>query len=179
MVGAADNSRQQRFRRTVIRTEDVRAIDLTRAVQSHNALSHCTPGQLEARGYGRDVTRCRQDRGHDLSVPCAAAEDAGEGIDDVIFYDVVRLRAGVQKGGGRYQHPRSAKAALGCAVFKKSLTKPRPALRMGSKALDGCNFAIFNLSDRGRAGANRLAPHEYRAGSAITRITTDLCSSKP
>src|SRR4029079_19827502 len=107
----------------------------------------------------------------DLAVAGAAAEDAGERVENVVL---ARRPICAQQRRRAHQHSRRADAALRGAVGNERALQRREGAVGPREAFDRRHRAAAALADGDDARADLLAVEQHRARAAVAGVAADL-----
>src|SRR5487761_460390 len=116
-----------------------------------------------------------QHRLHDVLVAGAAAQVAGQRPPHVFLG---RVRVAVEQGLGGQHHARRAEPALEPVLLPETLLERVQLARRG-QALHGGDLAAVDLHREHRAGLDRPAVDEHRAGTAVGRVAAPVRAGQP
>src|SRR5215471_5521594 len=114
------------------------------------------------------------DAGDDVLIAGAAAQIALQAVPDLLFGG---LGLALEQLAGSQDHAGRAEAALK-AVFLPEGFLHRMQLAVLSQAFDGHDGGAVGLHGQDRAGLDRVAVHQHRAGAALARIAADVGSGQ-
>src|SRR5690242_2758152 len=132
--------------------------------------SACDTFRLLAARLGSELGRRPQHRFDDVLVTGAAAEVAGQRPAHVLLGWVGVLVE--QRLGGQY-HARGAEPALQPVLLPEALLQ-RVQLAGGGQALHGADLAPVDLDGQHRAGLDRAAVDQDRAGTAVGGVAAHV-----
>ena len=178
---AADDRHRQRARAYQVfdvapaAGDQMRVLAAMDASANHLADGHglCPPQDRLGRGHASTGAH-HLARGlygaHDVGVTGTPAQIAFETLADLVLG---RARVALQQRRRRHEEARRAETALQSVLVPERFLQRRE-FAVAGQALDRCELSAIRLDGEHRAGFDRSAVDEYRAGTALAGVAADM-----